>query len=122
MKFPFKNLVTPALIILQSVLIIGFILVYLQKSSRMDKLMQDAILCDFYVQVSEWQSGHEEFISPGLSVQNEQGALRVYNRVIMEESGFCEEGLCLDSAKVTLYQSCPDATEVLVLRDTLIRF
>lgn len=112
----------PVIIALQTALLVSVLVLSLKFQSEQMAKMQTQISCDFFVQIKEWQSGHEEEVSPDFSSQNEQGALRTYNRVITEESSLCQEGLCLDSARVSLFKSCPDETSVETLRDTMIYF
>lgn len=122
MKFLFKEKYLPVMILSQCVIFTVAVVMFLHVQAKRDAKIHEAILCDFFVQISEWQSGHQEFISPDFSSQNEQGALRTYNRVIREELGLCEEGLCLDSARISLFKSCPDDTTVEILKDTIIYY
>lgn len=117
----YKKIALPVLILLQSVLLTAVLVGQLKNSSESQKILQ-AVTCDYFTNVTEWQAGRENYISPNLSSENEQSALRGYREVINSWEGLCSEGLCLDSCRVQLFKSCPDVDTVQILKDTLIYY
>ena len=119
MKFPKIHPVLYATI--HTLTFVGVLTLLFAQMSERERFT--SIECDFFVQIEEWQGGHCQYLSPDLAMQNEQGAKRIYDRVIQAELGLCcEEGLCLDSAAVKLFKSCPNETSVDVLKDTIIYY